>query len=189
MPDHPTRGMILVLVLAFVPACDGGAPPPIQPEPVDTLVLHRSYGELMVAMLTALRTGDIAAAQASIATPGQIESMCPGYTVSATPYTPPSIEIAADHCRDVFAPIPAEVLDEALGLDVYGRNHEPDFDDAFQTHWRERCPAEFQVFQIWGVFEARGDGLPPAGFEVSDIFTYQGRWGLMSIPRCRGEDE
>ncbi len=182
------RSLALVFVLAIGSACDGGDPPTVQPEPVATLVLHASYGDLMVSMLGALRTGDLAAVQASIATPGQIESMCPGYTVTATPYTPPSIEVAANDCRSVFAPIPDDVFESALATDVYGRNHQPEFDSAFQTHWRDRCPAEFQVYQIWGVFEAIGEGTPQAGFEVSDIFTYQGRWGLMSIPRCRGPE-
>ncbi len=183
-----TRVLAFALALGLVAACDGDKAT-VQPEPIDSLVLHATYAELLVMMLTAMRTGDLASAQASIATAGQLETMCPDFAVIPTPYTPTNLELASGHCREVFAPITDEALQDSLLYHPYGITHEPEFDDRFQVHWRERCPADFQVYQLWGVFEARGEDTPAAGFEVSDVFTYRGGWGLLSIPRCRGPGE
>ena len=161
-----TRVLAFALALGLVAACDGDKAT-VQPEPIDSLVLHATYAELLVMMLTAMRTGDLASAQASIATAGQLETMCPDFAVIPTPYTPTNLELASGHCREVFAPITDEALQDSLLYHPYGITHEPEFDDRFQVHWRERCPADFQVYQLWGVFEARGEDTPAAGFEVS----------------------
>lgn len=180
-------------VLLGATACDSGSAPTVTPEPLDELVLYDSYGELLVAVLFGLRDGDLSMVKGSIASDGQLETMCHDYRApTGGPYEPPSIVAASSHCKEVFAPIPEAALDKALDQHPYGRNAELPIDTAFATHWRDRCPAEFNVYELTGIFEIHDMGeqeLPQAGLEVDGVFSYNGRWGLMSIPRCRGEGE
>lgn len=178
----------LVSALAFVTACSGSSEPSVTPEPIDALVLHDSYGALFLAVFTAMRTGDLATAQASIATPGQVETLCPGYVYPITPYTPTSLPDAADHCAEVFAPIDPATLDAALSSHEYGTHHEPSLDEGFETHWKSRCPS-VSMYVLPRIFEVHAEGSPQAGVEINGVFTHAGRWGLMGIPRCRGEAE
>lgn len=162
----------------------------VQPEPVDGLVLYDSYGELVEAMLKASIAGDEAKLRASIATAGQVESMCHEFAAPApTPFSVTSIPEGTKHCREVFAPFTPESIEKSLATHPLGRKHTPGPDGGFQVHWAERCPANFRVYAIPDVLEIEQEGRSRVGYEVSDIFTLDGKWGLMSIPRCRGEGE
>ena len=177
--------------LTLTSGCDRAAPAatPASPEPIDTLRMFDSYGELLATILTAMRTGDLATANSIIATDGQVATMCPEYIVSkGGPYDPPSVEVATRHCQDVFGKIPDDVIAASLEDDDHGVHAEPELDGGFVDYWADRCPG-MQVYTLYGVFETHGEGLPQAGLEVNGIFTYHGKWGLMNIPRCRGEGE
>lgn len=185
------RPLVLALAstLGLTPACKSGSDEPsVQLEPVTDLVLHASYGELLVAVLTAMRTGDLAGAQASIATPGQIETLCPGFAIAPTPFTETSLPDAVAHCGEVFAPIDQATLDGSLQTHEYGVTHQPQVSAVFEANWKARCP-DLTLYELPGIFEVHGEGLPDAGVEINDVFTIDGRWGLMTIPRCRGEGE
>lgn len=181
-----------LLGLLLVASCGRGVAgaETVKPEPVDGLVLYDSYGELVEAMLKAQLAGDEARARSSIATPGQIETMCHGYPApGVTPYTVTSIPEGSKHCREVFAAFTPEAIEKALATHPLGRKHTPPEDSGFQAHWADRCPANFRVHTVSEVLEFEQEGQEKLGFEVSDVFTLDGKWGLMSIPRCRGQGE
>lgn len=171
-------------------SCDrgGSSTPSVTPEPIDSLRLYDTYGELLTSVLMSVRAGDLAAARASIATPGQVETLCPGYTpMSGGPYDPGPLEVAVPHCVDVFGKIPEEVVMGSLATHEYGIQAVPQPVQGMEAY-EATCP-DVKFFVLYGIFEARGEGLPQAGLEVNGIFTYQGKWGLMNVPRCRGEGE
>lgn len=182
-PLRPT-----LLALALVTACSGTSEPSVTPEPIDALVLHDSYGALFLAVFTAMRKGDLATASASIATPGQVETLCPGYSYPITPYTPTSLPDAATHCSEVFAAIDEATLASSLETHEYGIHHEPRVDAVFEANWAARCP-NMAMYELPRIFEVHAEGLPDAGVEINGVFTHEGRWGLVGIPRCRGEGE
>jgi hypothetical protein len=184
------RGTLFCLLLAT--SCGRGVAgaETVKPEPVDGLVLYDSYGELVEAVLKAQLAGDEARVRASIATAGQLETMCHDYPApGVNPYTVPSIPEGSKHCREVFAPFAPESIEKALETHALGRKHTPAEDGSFTTHWGPRCPANFRVYSVPEVLEFEQEGQAKIGFEVSDVFTLDGKWGLMSIPRCRGEGE
>ncbi len=182
-------GLFCVLLAASCGRGVAGAET-VKPESVDGLVLYDSYGELVEVMLQALLAGDEARVRASIATPGQLETMCREYPApGVTPYTVTSIPEGSKHCRETFAGFTAESIEKALATHPVGRKHKPAEDSAFSAHWAQRCPANFRVYAVMDVLEFEQEGLERPGFEVSDIFTLDGKWGLMSIPRCRGKGE
>jgi hypothetical protein len=187
---HVVTGLSLVVALACLSACDrgGSGTATVTPEPIDSLKLYDTYGELLMTVLANMRAGDIAATRASIATAGQVETLCPGYTpMSGGPYDAGPLEVAVPHCVDVFGKIPEEAVAASLASHEYGLQAVPQPDQATER-WAETCP-DVKFFTLYGIFEVHGEGLPQAGLEVNGIFTYQGKWGLMNIPRCRGEGE
>jgi hypothetical protein len=189
MRVHPSAFALLVVSASFA-ACDrgGSSTTSVTPEPIDSLRLYDSYGELLTSVLMSMRAGDVAAARASIATPGQVETICPGYTpMSGGPYDAGPLEVAVPHCVDVFGKIPEEAILGSLATHEYGTQAEPQPVQGMESY-AATCP-DVKFFSLYGIFEVHGEGLPQAGLEVNGIYTYQGKWGLMTIPRCRGEGE
>lgn len=185
------RRPVLVSLLALS-SCGGkvAGGEAVKPEPVAGLVLFDSYGALVEAVFAGLMQGDHARVQASIATPGQIATMCPQYPApAATPFSVPSVPVGSQHCQEVFAPFKAESIERAFETHPLGRKHTPIPDDSFQSFWAQRCPESFRVFMVPTILEFDQEGQERAGIEVSDVFTHEGKWGLMSIPRCRGAGE
>ncbi|PRP96242.1 hypothetical protein ENSA7_70560 [Enhygromyxa salina] len=183
------RLLSLVSVLPLIAACDGSSSAPtVEPQSADNMVLYPSADELLVTVLDAMRRGDPGSVRPTIATEGQIESMCHDYTVGVTPYTETNLDAAAAHCQEVFAPIDEDTFLTEVKARVAGKNAPMD-DDGFIAYWVDRCP-DLRIYQIINVIEVSDDPeAPVAGFEVSDVFEYRGQWGLMTIPRCRGEGE
>lgn len=177
-----------LLALSVVPAlgCDKSEEPTVQPESVDSMLLFDGPRPLLLEVLGAMRTGDVAKARASIATPGQIETMCPGYSVPVTPYTETNLDAAIGKCQQVFTNV-----DDATFLDGLGglsSIDSPSVDPIFGPNWAERCP-DLKLYQYELVLEVvRESEGQAAGFEVSDVFEYRGKWGLLTIPRCRGAE-
>lgn len=160
----------------------------VPPEPIDGLRKFDSYGDLLTTVVNAMRSGDMGTARASIATEGQVATMCPGYVVpSGGPYDAGPLDVAIAHCQEVFANIPDEAVASSLETDTNGVDAPLQPDTTFD-YWREQCP-NMEAFMLTGVFEVRGEGLPQAAVEVNGIFTHDGKWILVDVPRCRGEGE
>lgn len=171
----------MLLLLACGPK---PSPTAVEPQSVETLTLYSSADELLLSVLGALRSNDVATVRASIATPGQVEAMCHEYQVIETPYDEPDVEAAAARCNEMMSDQDEATFTGVLREKLSGLN-KPVEDSRFTTYWAERCP-DLKVYQVETVIETLEDpNAPMTGFEVSDVFEYRGEWGLMSIPRCR----
>ena len=165
-------------------ACGPKPSATVEPQSVETLTLYDSADELLLAMLGALRKGEVDTVKATLATPGQVEAMCHEYQVIETPYDEPDVETAAARCHEMMFSQEEEEFMSVIRDKISSLN-KPVVDDRFTTYWAERCP-DLKVYQVETVIETIADpNAPMTGFEVSDVFEYRGKWGLMTIPRCR----
>ena len=172
-------------MLALLACGPKPSPTTVEPQSVETLTLYDNADELLLSVLGALRENDVATVRASMATPGQVEAMCHEFTVIETPYDEPDIETAAARCNEMMINQDEDTFTSVIRGKISGIN-KPVEDTRFTTYWAERCP-ELKVYQVETVIETIEDpNAPMTGFEVSDVFEYRGKWGLMSIPRCRG---
>jgi len=164
-------------------SCGGSGPKamtPATPQQMAQLKTFDSYGDMLKAVFDAYMKGDEAAIDSMIAKDHHTTAMC------AEIHIPPvaregNISTAATKCKAVFTDVPAA----RAGLDTspYGTKQTPGLAPSFH-HWNGLCK-ELKIHSPTPYRYEPANTKEWPVIQLSAIYKYKGKWGLIGIPTCR----